>query len=196
MIKNSSIYFENTSFEPEMNPKNNIQKKKDSFKLPYHRDQLEYWGPVNHVFSDSFLTMGHTFLYQYFHHFSGKLLKSIFSSFVEMVQNVSEYNEKAFNGNYPQSYVGLKDDNGVIIITTANQIRSEDLLSIKTIFESTFKIEESKLFDKYKTLLMKGDSLGLIMLRRLKNATIDYTFSEENGEHWLSLELKISYGNT
>ena len=179
-----------------MNQENSIQKKKDSFKLPYHRDQLEYWGPVNHVFADSFLTMGHTFLYQYFHHFSGKLLKSIFSSFVEMVQNVSEYNELAFNDNYPQSYVRLKDDSGEILINTANKIKNEDLLSVKTIFEDAFRIEKSLLFEEYKTLLMNNGSLGLIMLRRLKNSTVEFTFSEEEGEHWLSLELKISYGNT
>lgn len=113
-----------------------------------------------------------------------------------MVQNVSEYNESAFSGNFPQSYVRLKDDNGVIAISTANQIKSEDLLSVKTIFEDVFKIDESKLFDEYKAVLMRGGSLGLIMLRRLKNSTVEYTFSEEKGEHWLSLELKINYGNT
>ena len=50
---------------------------------------------------------------------------------------------------------------------------------------------------EYKRLLFEGKSLGLIMLRKLINASVDFTFSEnDEGEIWLSVDLKIRYGNT
>jgi hypothetical protein len=174
-----------------------ILENKTLFDLPFKKDQIEYWGPLNHAFSDSFLTMCHTFLYQYFERLEGKLLKSIFSSFVEMVQNISEYNEKTFTNNFPHSYIKMRDVDGVIVINTANVILEKDFDSIKTIFEKNAQIPENELESEYKRLLLKSRSLGLLMLRKLKNSTFEYSFSEKSdGESWLSQELKINYGNT
>lgn len=174
-----------------------IKNKKELFKLPYKRDQLEYWGPVSHSFADSFLTMGHSFLYQYYNNLNNKSLKAIFSCFVEMVQNVAEYNEEAFKDNYPQSYIKLRDKDGIIIIETANLILEKDLMSVKTIFEKVACLNQEQLTEEYKKLLMKGGSLGLIMLHRLKESIFEFNFSkDEKGENWLCLELKIHYGNT
>lgn len=175
----------------------NIQHKKEAFKLPYQKDQLEYWGPVNHVFANSFLTMGHTFLYQYFNNLNHKFLKTVFSSFVEMVQNVSEYNEESYENNYPQSFLRLRDGEGYIHICTINKIKAEDKVAVQAIFESTFSIPTDQLAAEYKRLLFEGKSLGLIMLRKLANAKAEYSFTEnEEGEIWLSVDLKINYGNT
>lgn len=179
-----------------MNVSSNIQHKKEILNLPFSNDQLEYWGPVNHVFADSFLTMGHTFIYQYFKNLDAKFLKSVFSSFVEMVQNVSEYNEENFKESYPQSFIRLKDEGNCIVINTVNQIETADKLSVKTIFEKAFAVPEEELQVEYKKLLFERKSLGLIMLRKLKNATVQYNFSENNEEVWLSVELKMNYGNT
>lgn len=180
-----------------MNVLKDIQHKKDLFKLPYNQDQLEYWGPVNHVFADSFLTMGNTFIYQYFNNLNSRFLKLVFSSFVEMVQNVSEYNEENYRDNPQQSYIRLKDEGGKIVIATINKIRQEDFASVKAIFENAFAIAESELQNEYKRLLLKGGSLGLIMLRKLKDSYVEYSLAEDNeGEIWLSIELKMNYGNT
>ena len=180
-----------------MNVNSDIQHTKDTLKVPYHKDQIEYWGPVNHVFADSFLTMGHTFIYQYFSNLNSKFLKSVFSSFVEMVQNVSEYNEENYQDNLPQSFVRLRDGGGHVVINTVNRIKTEDKLSVQTIFEKAFSIPKEELLAKYKRLLLKGESIGLIMLRKLKNTDIEYSLSEnQEGETWLSIELKMNYGNT
>lgn len=174
-----------------------IQEKKALFNLPYQKDQLEYWGPLNHSFADSFLTMGHKYLYQYFSNLDKKTLKNIFSSFVEMVQNVSEYNMGAFADNFPHSYIRLRDVDGSIYIHTANLILEKDLFSVKTIFEANAEIPEDKLVDEYKRLLFNSGSLGIIMLRKLKNSTFEYSLTKSpEGDNWLSLELKINYGNT
>ena len=180
-----------------MTVSSSIQQKKKIFELPYDKDQLEYLGPVNHSFADSFVTMGHSFIYQYFKNLDHKLLKSVFSSFVEMVQNVSEYNEESFKENYPQSYLSLKDGGDHIYINTINKIKTEDKLSVQSIFEKAFSVPEEGLQAEYKRLLFEGKSLGLIMLRKLINASVDFTFSEnDEGEIWLSVDLKIRYGNT
>lgn len=180
-----------------MTVSSSIQQKKKIFELPYFKDQLEYWGPVNHSFADSFLTMGRSFVYQYFSNLDHRRLKSVFSCFVEMVQNVSEYNEKSFTENYPQSYLCLKDGGDHIFIKTINKIKPEDKFSVQSIFEKAFAVPEEELQAEYKCLLFDGKSLGLIMLRKLINANLNYSFSQSGeGEIWLSVDLKIKYGNT
>ena len=180
-----------------MNGQNDINNKKDLFSLPYFKDQLEYWGPVNRAFSDSFLTMGHKFIYQYFGRLDSKYLKIVFSSFVEIVQNVAEYNEGSYEVNFPQSFLRLRDTGDKIVIDTVNSIKSEDKLEVQTIFERVFALPKEELQSEYKKLLLKGGSLGLIMLRKLKNSEFEYSFSEnEEGDTWLVIELKMNYGNT
>lgn len=174
-----------------------IVRAKQLLKLPTKRDQLEYWGPVNHPFADSFLTMGHSFIYNSFPSISSKRLKEIFSSFVEMVQNVSEYNEEEFKNNYPQSYIRLKGEEGMVIIDTINCIKDENLLSVSTIFEKVSSFNKEELREEFKRKLMSGDSLGLIMLRKLSNSTFEYHITKDEAEvNWLSIELRINYENT
>lgn len=180
-----------------MDVENDIQHKKDLFSLPYVKDQLEYWGPVNRAFADSFLTMGYNFIYQHFGSLDSKFLKSVFSSFVEIVQNIAEYNEGSFNDNSPHSFICLKDSGGQIVIETCNSIKPEDKLAVQTVFEKVFNLPREELQGEYKKLLFKGGSLGLIMLRKLKNSEVEYSLSEnDQGEYWLSIELKMNYGNT
>tara|TARA_B110000503_G_scaffold143018_1_gene242135 strand:- start:1809 stop:1949 length:141 start_codon:yes stop_codon:yes gene_type:complete len=46
-------------------------------------------------------------------------------------------------------------------------------------------------------MLFTVGGLGLIMLRKLKDATLEYSFSEkQEGEIWLGIGLKMNYGNT
>ncbi|MFT4755704.1 MAG: hypothetical protein ACI91R_000340 [Vicingaceae bacterium] len=180
-----------------MNDENDIRHKKELLRLPYIRDQLEYWGPVSHIFADSFLTMGYKFIYQYFGNLDSKFLKSVFSSFVEIVQNVAEYNEGSFKDNSPHSFIRLKDSGGQIVIETCNSIKPEDKLAVQTVFEKVFDMPREELQAEYKKLLFNGGSLGLIMLRKLKNSEVEYSLSEnDEGEIWLSIELKMNYGNT
>ena len=177
--------------------KNQIQSKKDLFDLPYRKDQLEYWGPLNHSFSDSFLTMGNAFIFEYFNHLNNRFIKIIFSSFVEMVQNIAEYNEESFTGSLPQSFVRLYDGEEMVTIETANLILEKDLVAVRTIFEKNAEIPAEQLEADYKKLLLSGGSLGLIMLRKLKNSTFEYSLLKtKEGDNWLSLELKIYHGNT
>jgi|GEM_PF-1073392 hypothetical protein len=174
-----------------------IQHKKEIFKLPFQKDQLEYWGPVDNDFADSFLTMGRTFIYQYFNHLDPTFLKTIFSSFVEMMQNLSDYNENHFENNEPKSYMLLEDGGKHFLITTINRIEAEDKATVQTIFQNAFSIPKDQLQTEYKKLLLTGGHLGLMKLRKVKNANLEYSLSEnQEGETWLGIELKINYGNT
>lgn len=174
-----------------------IVQAKKLLRLPANRDQLEYWGPVNHSFSDSFLTMGHSFIYKNFSFIKSKRLKEVFSSFVEMVQNISEYNEEDYQNEYPQSYIRLKGEEGQIIIDTINCIKDESLLSVKTIFENVSSLDKEELREEFKKKLMSSGSLGLIMLRKLSDSTFKYSITKDkSGINWLSIELRIDYENT
>ena len=92
-----------------MNVNSDIQRKKEIFNLPYQKDQLEYWGPINSIFADSFLTMGHTFIYQYFNSLDSKRLKSVFSSLVALVQNISAYAENNYKEIQYPVFIRVKD---------------------------------------------------------------------------------------
>ena len=118
-----------------MNVSSDIQHKKELFNLPYHRDQLEYWGPITPALADSFLTMGNTFIYHYFNNLDSSYLKSVFSSLVVMVQNVSQYAEKSYENWDNQAFFRVKDVGQQILISTANRINLEDKLSVKTVLE-------------------------------------------------------------
>jgi hypothetical protein len=174
-----------------------IQHKKDILELPYKKDQLEYWGPINTSFANSFLTMADLFIQQYFTMLNAKVLKSLFSSLVEMVQNISEYAETSKTDGQYQAFIRVKGEDNQVVINTANRINSQDRATVEAIFESTFAIPKENLQEEYKKQLLSGGSLGLIMLRKLNNAKTEYTLTEnEEGDIWLGIELKMNYGNT
>ncbi len=176
---------------------NDIQHKKELFDLPYHKDQLEYWGPITPALADSFLTMGNTFIYQYFSNLDSTYLKSVFSSLVVMVQNVSQYAENSSGGVENQVFFRVKDDGQHILITTVNRITAKYMLSVKSVFDRIFAIPEQELDAEHKKMLFTGGGLGLIKLRKLKGKTLEYSFLEKKeGQIWLEIELKLNYGNT
>jgi hypothetical protein len=174
-----------------------IEKKKQLLDLPFEKNQLEYWGPVNNQFADAFLTMANNFISSCLDVNDLSLRKGVFSSFVEMVQNVAEYNEERFVEDLPQSFIKLKINKNSVVINTANLIATEDLSKIEEIFGQLFLWEREELDKNHRDRLLAGGSLGLIMLRRLKNADFEYQLDKNKlGENWLSLELKINYGST
>ena len=172
-----------------MNVSNSIQHKKELFNLPYHKDQLEYWGPITPGLADSFLTMENTFIYQYFNNLDSTYLKSVFSSLVVMVQNVSQYAENSYGDVESQCFFRVKYGGQHILINTANRIILKDKLSVKTIFDSIFAIPEEELDAVYKKMLFTEGGLGLITLRKLNDSTLEYSFSEKKeGQNWLEIE--------
>lgn len=179
-----------------MSTSESIQRKKKLYDLPFHKDQLEYWGPIDHGFANSFLTMGDAFLKQFFAK-NVKLYKAIFSSFVELVQNVSEYNEMEYKESLPQSYVNLKIDNQFVIIQTINKLESKDVDVLEDRLKKLFESTPEEIKELHKKTLMGGGSLGFFMIKKLENTTFEYEFSKEDSDtNWLSLELKINYGST
>ena len=171
-----------------------INRRKKLFHLPLKEDEIEYWGPVNNEFCNSFLAMGNSFFDRFLNNLDSKFSKTVFSAFVELTQNVSEYNEAKFKDDLPQSYINLKVSENSIFIKTANRILLED---IKPYEERMKKLESSNWEDlraEYKRALFDGDSLGLIMIKRMKDADLSWEILKKEDKSWLSLELKIDYG--
>ncbi len=171
-----------------------ISKRKRLFELPLKEDELEYWGPLNHEFCNSFLTMGNVFFDKFFKDVDVKTIKTVFSAFVELVQNAAEYNVNHYQNNLPQSYINLKVRENFIQIYTVNQIEEKDVIALKERFEQLNKWSPEELDKNYKEALIKGKSLGLIMIKRMKNANLDWEIAERNDKKWLAVELKINYG--
>lgn len=72
----------------------NITQLKRSFELPIKKDEMEYFGPIDHQLSNAFLTMGHDFMQTYFNSLSRIMRKKIFTVFIELIQNIADYSEK------------------------------------------------------------------------------------------------------
>ena len=171
-----------------------IDQKKKLFQLPLLEDELEYWGPLNHTFCNSFLTMGNNFFEKFLGDMDMKSIKTIFSAFVELVQNASEYNEANFESNIPQTYVNVKVHEDNVYIRTANQILEKDVKALKDRLDRLESITMEELDADYKDALINNKSLGLIMIKRMKNASFEWEFQQNNEQIWLSVELKIEYG--
>lgn len=171
-----------------------IDHKKKLFHLPLKEDELEYWGPLNHGFCNSFLTMGNNFFEKTLGDIDLKAIKSIFSAFVELVQNASEYNEENFEANIPQTYVNVKVTDDMVYIRTANQILQKDVEALRDRLERLERLTTEELDADYKDALINNKSLGLIMIKKMKNTSFEWAFEQENDQIWLSVELKIEYG--
>lgn len=171
-----------------------IDHKKKLFHLPFKEDELEYWGPLNHAFCNSFLTMSNNFFEKFLQGKAIKTVKTVFSAFVELVQNISEYNEEKYDSNIPQSYVNVKVQDEHIFIKTANQFVDGDVKDMQDRLEKLDSLSIDELNKAYKDALLNNESLGLIMIKRMSNAEFNWEFQQNNDKHWLSVELKIDYG--
>ena len=171
-----------------------INEKKKLFHLPFLEDELEYWGPLNHSFCNSFLTMANSFFEKFLEGKEIKLVKAVFSSFVELVQNISEYNEQNFAANIPSSYVNVSVLNETVIIKTANQILSKDADAMVKRMEELDQSSLEDLKEKYKNALLNNQSLGLIMIKKMEKSKLDWEVNQQDENYRLLVELKIEYG--
>lgn len=112
----------------------NITQLKQSFELPIKKDEMEYFGRIDHQLSNAFLTMGHDFMQTYFKSLPRIMRKKIFTVFIELIQNIADYNEKYSNPNQ-RAYVKLTVDNGEIIIKTVNFVIHSDVAELKLKFD-------------------------------------------------------------
>lgn len=171
-----------------------IDQTKKLFHLPFKEDELEYWGPLNNAFCNSFLTMGNSFFEKFMDDMDMKSVKVVFSAFVELVQNAAEYNESHYQQNIPQTYVNVKVKEDEVFIKTANQIEANDVEELENRFKHLESLSSDELNQEYKDALLNNKSLGLIMIKRMSQATLDWEVEEHNGQNWISVELKIQYG--
>lgn len=171
----------------------NITELKKSFKLPIRKDEMEYFGPINHQLSNAFLGMGHDFMVSYFSKFPRILRKKLFTVFIELIQNIAEYNEKCSNQN-DRAFVKLTVDRGEIIIKTVNFVIKSDVEELQAKFEKIFSLNKEQLKEAYKEALINGTSLGLIMIRNIENENFGYQIKAKDKASYLSFEFRMKDG--
>jgi hypothetical protein len=160
-------------------------------------NELKYCGPFSHQFSDSFISMGNIFLQGFFEGESIKKVKGIFSCFVELAQNMADYNELHFAERLPLNFISMEVFDNTVSITTRNIINGDDKQGIEDRLVNLFSQNSDELDDSHKDAIINGKSLGLIMIKRLEESTFNYSFQQnEENNYWLNLELKIEYGAT
>lgn len=173
-----------------------IAEKKALLKLPFHKNQIEYWGPVNSEFSDSLLNMSHDFLKKFLFGIHIRHQKEIFSVFVELVQNIAEYNQKEFAESIPSSYVNLIIKNKSVFIATKNEIKEKDIHSISSYLNTLTNYSKAELKEIHREALLEGKSLGLIIILKMKDADFKFEIiKDEQNINWLSIETTINYGS-
>ncbi len=169
-----------------------IQKKKELFDLPFKQNELEFWGPIDTSFSNSFLAVAKDFIGR---SSLGKVdQKKVFTALIELIQNISEYYEIAFkNESCPaDSYLNLKYQDDRIEVTTANKLKIEDVAQLTKLFDEIFNLSHSDLDIARAKAIVKGKSLGLIMIRRMKNAYFNYSIQQIGKDNWLLFDLRIA----
>lgn len=171
----------------------------DSIKseLPHTSNSLFYYGPVCHQFSNSFLTMSESFFKRVFEGVGVKKRKGIFSSFVEMVQNVADYNEKIIDEYPPESLVSIKVLSSEVVVVTSNLIKKNDVVDVQSKFAKILSLSKNELKEEHKLAILGGGSLGLLMIRKQEDSELFYEIEKDkNGDYWLNLQLKIKYEST
>ncbi len=159
--------------------------------------ELYYYGPLNDAFSDSFLVTAQEFLKANLKTESVKKRKSIFLALVELVQNVSEYNQKHFESFIPRSCTMLNIHATEVFIRTANQIVDEDVGAMKERFQKLLSLSEQELEEYHKDAMLNNKSLGLFMIRKMDNSQFAWKIQKDDeNKTWLYLQLKTKYGDT
>lgn len=164
---------------------------------PIENDNVSYWGPMNREISDSLLAMAEIFLQKYFKIVPKQLTKSLFLLFIEMVQNVADYySEKDIESlNHCYIYFNIEEQGSTIF--TGNQILEEDLSKVREVFEELNVLSESQLGEKHKNAIFSKSSLGLLIVKKMKDSQLDWEIvKDSNQNHWLNIKLKVNYGKS
>jgi hypothetical protein len=174
-----------------MNAVLDIEKKKELFDLPFKQNELEYWGPTDREFSNSFLAVAKDFLERTSIEKIDQ--KKIFTAIIELIQNISEYYELAYENLacYPDVYFNVFYSNNRIEVKTVNKLKAEDVKALSELFDSIFSLSNSELEIERAKAIIKGKSLGLIMIRRMENAYFNYSIQRIGEDDWLLFDLKI-----
>ncbi len=156
---------------------------------------MSYWGPLEHSMSDNILVMLEVFLKNQTELNSDKKFKSLFSSCVELLQNISDYNQKAGDELDSSCFLEIRALNDKVLVQTRNNIIEKDVESIKEKFQILFSMDENLLEESHKHALLNGESLGLIMLRRVEDSDFEWNIDQDkNNKYWLSLKFSLNYG--
>lgn len=162
----------------------------------HHREQ-EYWGPIDHHFSDAFLNMTYKMLSDYFSLAEKKLYKTIFSAVTELVQNVADYNAKTFvDSDFPASFYSLVLNEHTAQIKCFNQVLSKDSERIGKRLSFLESMNNQELNEEFKQALLNGKSLGLVMLHRFQDVKIEWKIqkSKKNLE-WFNIYVTLNYAS-
>lgn len=161
-----------------------------------NENEMSYHGPFGNAMSDNLLSMTNLFLQEYFEGESVKMVKGVFSTFVELTQNIADYYEKYFV-KLPSCSIQLKVEQSQVFIKTSNYIRVSDVENIRNLFSKTFSLEGEDLKNAHKQAILNGNSLGLLMIRKMQDAEFNWEIDQQDEEKpTLTIELKISYGAT
>jgi len=165
---------------------------KKRYNIPLKQDELEYWGPVNHQLSDAFLSMGQDFLESYLKKVPRIKRKKIFTAFIELIQNIADYNEKNAKQN-AAAFVKLSVEKNQIFIFTISELYNGDDIKVIEILDHIFNIKPAEIKERYKVALMNNKSLGLIMLRAMADSALSYEVKTDNLKTFINFNFRMKY---
>ena len=125
-------------------------------------------------------------------------MKNCFIALTELVQNISDYNKnaKTIKNN---TELNLKVCSSHLTLTSRNLIRKDHLANIRSIYKDLFSLSMNELDIKYREAMLNKKSLGLLMVRKLKDSSFAWCIEDHTCEKqlfWLKTELKYFYGTT
>lgn len=119
--------------------------------------------------------------------------KKIFTAIIELIQNIPEYYEIAYKNLpcYPDVYFKVDFNHNSLEVKTANKLKAEDVQKLSALFDAIFSLSKADLDVERSKAIREGKSLGLIMIRRMEKAKLDYSIQQIGEDHWLLFNLKI-----
>lgn len=161
-----------------------------------HLKEQEYWGPIDHSFSDAFLAMAYEMLRNYFSKEEIRIRKAIISTITELIQNIADYNAIYFPIDPPTSYFNLVLCDHNAKINCSNQILEQHSEDLKQRFMKLQAFSRKELQEKYKNALLHNESLGLLILHKFPDVKIDWKFKKSGeGFEWLNIYVTLNYAS-
>lgn len=160
----------------------------------FYDHKQEYWGPVSQEFADAYLVA----VYETLQNSLAPLKKSykrVFSVINELLHNITDYNIKYFQEDFPPSYVSIEDVDGAVVLKFHNKILPSSVSGLaRSLNDGAYK-EKEEINEMCKNRILKSQSLGLLLLRRRKDIEFKWKLKKSKGTAWLNILITVRYGS-
>lgn len=157
---------------------------KEMNNIPYSKDEIEYWGPVDDDFSDVFYKIGNTFISDHYALIEKERMAELRKVFALMLVNTVYFSKKSSERPFPYVYFNLNYKKNTIVNSVAIQIETNCFELVQNEIKKSFSIskEDLKQLDETK-------STDLHLLMKLSGNSFEGDIIKKGEDHWLVFKI-------